>query len=231
MGKKHTDKSKKKMSKSRKKYFERIDIDEYRKYHIGKKQSNACKKKHSILSKKMWSDKEWATEMRRKLSESIRRPDVRKKISKALKGKPKSKSHIRKVSDALKKKWQDPEYKAKMLKANNTKKMKRIRSKNSRGKNNASWCGGISKLPYAFGFDNKLKEKIRKRDNYTCQLSGKTEKELGEKLISHHIDYDKMNCKENNLISLSRSSNSKVNFNRKFWAKKFRRLIFDKYNH
>ena len=236
MGRKHTKETKKKMKKKRMEYFERIDKDKYRKYHIGKKQSKICKKKHSILSKKMWSDKEWAIEMRRKLSEANKRPDVRKKISKALKGKPKSKEHIEKVREAIKKKWQNPEYKAKMIKANNTKKMKRIRSKNSSGKNNAiygkrkdlapNWKGGISNEPYPFEFNKELKEKIKKRDDYTCQLCRSK-----KYLHIHHIDYNKQNCVEYNLVTLCRKCNGKVNFNRESWTKKFKQLIFDKYNY
>jgi len=83
------------------------------------------------------------------------------------------------------------------------------------------WKGGISRLPYAFEFDEFLKEKIRQRDNYTCQLCGVPECECTEKLSIHHIDYDKENCSEVNLISLCRSCNSKVNIRREIWTRYF----------
>ena len=65
--------------------------------------------------------------------------------------------------------------------------------------------------------------KIRQRDDYKCQNCGMTEKEhiivLGEVLTIHYIDYNKKNCKEDNLISLCRQCNSRANFNRKEWIK------------
>jgi len=235
-GKKHTEETKQKMKEKRKKYFERIDINEYKKYHIGKKQSETCKKKHSLLTKKMWNNKEWAEKRKRDISRISKTSAYRKAVSESLKCKPKSKAHIKKVSEALKKKWQTPEYRAKMIKANNTKKMKRIRSKNSNGKNNAmygkngklspNWKGGISFEPYSPEFNKRLKKRIKKRDNYTCQLCEKK-----QFLHIHHIDYNKKNSVEYNLITLCRKCNGKVNFNRKSWTKKFRQIIFDKYNH
>jgi len=82
---------------------------------------------------------------------------------------------------------------------------------------------------YPGKFDNELKEKIRKRDNYTCQLCGMTEEEhlivYGQILTVHHIDYDKKNCKEDNLITTCRPCNSRVNFNRKYWEKHFKEFM------
>jgi hypothetical protein len=98
-------------------------------------------------------------------------------------------------------------------------------SKALQGDKNPTWQGGKSFESYSIEFNRALKNKIRKRDNYTCQLTGKTEKELGRKLTIHHIDYDKMNCKEDNLISLSNDSNSKVNFNREDWTKYFKNIL------
>lgn len=85
-----------------------------------------------------------------------------------------------------------------------------------KGKKHWNWKGGISKEPYSFDFTKELKELIRKRDNYTCQLSG----QHGD--VVHHIDYDKKNCDPKNLITLNRSSNVKVNSNRKYWTNYFR---------
>jgi ribosomal protein L31 len=97
------------------------------------------------------------------------------------------------------------------------------------GKNHHNWQGGISKLPYSFNFNTTLKEKIRKRDNYTCQLCGITEEEhlivFGKALTVHHIDYNKQNCKEENLTALCIGCNSRVNFNRKYYKKYFKEKI------
>jgi hypothetical protein len=90
-----------------------------------------------------------------------------------------------------------------------------------------AYIHGKSKEPYAFGFTRELKVKIRKRDNHTCKLCNKqiisNTKEYF--LAVHHIDYDKNNCKEDNLISLCGGCNSKVNHNRNKWIKYFKKII------
>lgn len=58
------------------------------------------------------------------------------------------------------------------------------------GENNPNWKGGLAQKKYK-DFYQKLKDKIRSRDNFTCQLCGKTEKELGYKLSVNHINFDK----------------------------------------
>jgi hypothetical protein len=94
------------------------------------------------------------------------------------------------------------------------------------------WLGGISKLPYAFEFTEELKESIRKRDNYTCQKCEQTqEQELKQrdcKLAVHHIDYDKQNCKEDNLITLCQICNTKVNSNRNYYYAYFTYILENK---
>ena len=88
---------------------------------------------------------------------------------------------------------------------------------------NPNWQGGIQNLPYAFEFNNGLKKDIRKCDNYTCQNCGMTEEEhiiiIGYSLCVHHIDYNKKNCKESNLITLCNQCNVRANYNRKNWKK------------
>lgn len=91
--------------------------------------------------------------------------------------------------------------------------------------NHSCWNGGTSFEPYNIMFTRKLKESIRKRDNYTCQRCGIKQKNYRRKLDVHHIDYNKKNCKENNLISLCWNCNSKVNYNRKIWKKYFKQII------
>lgn len=44
-------------------------------------------------------------------------------------------------------------------------------------------------------------------------------------LTVHHIDYDKYNCNEQNLITLCRSCHPKTNFNRDYWKLFFRRRL------
>jgi hypothetical protein len=84
--------------------------------------------------------------------------------------------------------------------------------------NNPNWQGGIGFFPYSIDFTKKLKEKIRERDNRICQCCGKSEKDNNNrKLDVHHIDYNKENCNESNLISLCKICHIKSNYNRDYW--------------
>ena len=84
---------------------------------------------------------------------------------------------------------------------------------------NRQWRGGISFEPYSTNWTKELKIKIRERDNYICQKCS----QYGN--VVHHIDYNKKNCNPQNLITLCRRCNSKVNFNREFWKKHFKIII------
>ena len=84
--------------------------------------------------------------------------------------------------------------------------------------NNPNWRGGISFEPYSLDFDKKLKNQIQERDNYSCQICRYSKEQLGCNLIVHHIDYDKKNNNENNLICLCRCCHGKTNGNRFFWS-------------
>lgn len=95
-------------------------------------------------------------------------------------------------------------------------------------------------------FNEELKEVIRKRDNYTCQLCGceyefDTTYEVydvirgyieikkfkpkqissSERVVIHHINYDKQNCSMSNLITLCGRCNVLVNANRDYWMNYF----------
>jgi len=89
------------------------------------------------------------------------------------------------------------------------------------GKNNPAWEGGLSYLPYPISFDNILKERIRDRDLHKCQLCGAPEMECETRLCIHHIDYDKSNGADNNLISLCKLCHIKTNTHRKHWKEYF----------
>ena len=94
-----------------------------------------------------------------------------------------------------------------------------------KGSNHFNWKNGVSKLPYPMTWTEELKKQIRHRDNYTCQICGKSEKKNAMKLCIHHIDYNKKNCKENNLISLCKSCHTPTHYNRKYWETKLQRLV------
>lgn len=94
-------------------------------------------------------------------------------------------------------------------------------SKAKKGKNtlsaNNNWRGGISFIPYPLGWSKTFKEQIRYRDGYKCQVCGTPETENGKKLDVHHIDYDKHNLEERNLVSLCVKCHRKTNHNRELW--------------
>lgn len=72
----------------------------------------------------------------------------------------------------------------------------------ARGENNPNWRGGVSFEPYSPEFDKELKEQIRERDEYKCQLCGVHQENLPRALDIHHIDNDKKNDTLENLTSL-----------------------------
>jgi len=89
-------------------------------------------------------------------------------------------------------------------------------------KGRTPWNKLEERTPYPYEFNNQLKEKIRNRDICECKLCFINQEELTEKLIVHHIDFDKQNNSEFNLISLCRSCHGKVHCaNSILWKKYF----------
>ena len=68
------------------------------------------------------------------------------------------------------------------------------------GENNPNWKGGTSFLTYSPLFEKVMKEYIRARDDYNCQFCDIPEN--GKAHAVHHIDHDKNNNLEQNLITL-----------------------------
>ena len=88
---------------------------------------------------------------------------------------------------------------------------------------------------YPEKFNKQLKFKIRTRDNFTCCLCGKTEREeleeLNRVLCVNHIDFNKNNCKTSNLNTLCLRCNIKINRKREYWEEYFindRRIFSDR---
>jgi len=163
---------------------------------------------------KLWMNnigRKATTEAKENLSKShkgyIMPKSQKEEIKKSLKGKPKSKEH------------------RKNIKKNHAKFWLGKKNPNVTGKNNWGWKGGISENPYPSEFNERLKLKIRTRDNFTCCLCGKTEREeleeLNRVLCVNHIDFNKNNCKESNLNTLCLRCNVKINRNREYWTNYF----------
>jgi len=96
-------------------------------------------------------------------------------------------------------------------------------SENMFGDKNPSWLGGISFEPYSYKFNKKLKRHIKERDNYKCQNPKCLNN--SKRLCVHHIDYNKKNCHETNLITLCNSCNIIANNNRNQWCEIYKKII------
>lgn len=120
--------------------------------------------------------------------------------------------------------------KSPMLGKKHTEETKIKMSKNAKsriGKNSANWKGGISFEPYSPSFNQQLKDRVRVRDNFVCQLCFVPELECNIRLHVHHIDYNKKNCNINNLISLCKICHTKTNSNRNYWQNYFKEKLKD----
>lgn len=172
-------------------------------------------------------------ETRAKLSKAaeghITSEGTRRKIGKAnsikLKGKHLTMEHKKKIGEAGEGHIVSEETKRKISQSEKgkfvSKKTRRKIGESHKGEKCNFWQGGISFEPYTIQFNRELKELIRQRDNYKCQLCGMPECENIQKLDIHHIDYDKKNCLPSNLVSLCKSCHAKINNNRKYWTDYF----------
>lgn len=152
----------------------------------GRSRSQEEREAISVRCKKMWQDENHRERMSERFS-GEKNPMFGRSPS----------QERRKMQSVEKKKiWQDEEFRAKLS-----------------GSNHWNWHGGKSFLPYPPEFNKQLKERIKERDNHTCQKCGST-----ERLSVHHIDYDKQNCGDDNLITLCMSCNISVNVQRVFWT-------------
>lgn len=159
-------------------------------------------------------------------------PEICAKISKSKTGKPRPDMRIRMtgrvVSEATKEKFRklysgkklSPEHVEKIRKAVTGTKWKLESRLRNRGENHHSWRGGLSSRNYSEEFTNEFKTKIRVRDGRTCVLCFCSRGDF--KLDVHHVDYDKKNCKEENLITLCHGCHMITNGNRTFWETYFK---------
>lgn len=83
-----------------------------------------------------------------------------------------------------------------------------------------NWQGGKSFEPYTIDWTNNLRISIRERDKYTCQICNEKQGDRAHHI--HHIDYNKLNCNPNNLITLCHSCHMKTNRNRELWVNYFK---------
>jgi hypothetical protein len=203
---------------------------------VGSTLADKHKEKISKATKRMWEEGVFDDpEIRKSYVKSGRdskgrkwTKDQRKKKSKRMKGKPQPQLHTpkaiakaiesrkgitqtlesnKKRSEALKGREFSKEHRQKLSEAHKT----RDPNTYARGENNANWRGGKSLQGYPSEF-KLLSKDIRKRDNETCRICYK--KQSGRSGVVHHIDGNKSNNDESNLIFLCRRCHGKIHWAR-----------------
>ena len=132
----------------------------------------------------------------------------------------------RKISEGMKRVMANPEIRKKISEAHKGKhpseETKRKMSELKKGEKHWNYQGGKKFEIYPEKFW-ELRQAIRTRDHYTCQLCGKY-----PAFDIHHIDYNKKNNEPENLITLCRSCHAKTNYNREYWKNLLQNLFFKK---
>jgi hypothetical protein len=187
-GLKHTEETKRKMSEIKRGHRTSIETkNKIRESLIGRKPSRESIEKMRVAH----IGKKKSIETRKRMCKAqkgkVFSEETRRRMSEAHKGVPLSKETRRRMGEARK------------------------------GERSPNWQGGISFYPYPIEWKESLRESIRERDGYTCQLCGDHQDELDRRLHVHHIDYDKDNLNPENLISLCCSCHMKTNHNREDW--------------
>lgn len=162
-------------------------------------------------------------EQRKKISE-IQKARFKDKTNHPSFGKHLSEERKRKLIESRKGK---PGYwKGKHHPEETKRKISKSRTGKYKGEKNNFWQGGISFQKYGIEFNNQLKNQVKLRDGFTCQLCKITNNDLFEvRLLDiHHIDYKKTNNNPKNLITLCHNCHGKTHHNRKYWTKYFIRI-------
>jgi hypothetical protein len=161
-------------------------------------------------------------ESKRIMSEAVKKQYENGRIT-WNKGKRRSKAFCEKISETNRKRKLSKESRLKIANSDY--------HKNLGGKNNPAWLGGISKEEYGLTFTERLKSYIRNKYGLRCQECFRHQDELyyknGKKykLHVHHIDFNKKNNSEDNLIPLCHACHKQTNFNRQKWINYYKERI------
>lgn len=146
--------------------------------------------------------------------------ETRARMSAAAKTSPLAIAHRVVMSEANKGRPLSRAHRA-ALRAANTPEVRAKKSAAKQGPKHPRWLGGISREPYGWEWNAELREEVRRRDGYQCQLCGVSQEECAKALAVHHIDYCKKNSDPVNLVTLCRRCHSRTNTNRPRWTALF----------
>jgi len=245
--KKHTEKSRKQMSEASKGKKKKPFTEEHCK-NIGKAQKGKKKKPFTKEAKKNMREAANRPEVKRKQIEfrkdksyeeifgsEEKAQKVKEKQSKSHKGKH-SGTHIerygeeraKEISEKISIIRRDKTWEEILGSKEKADERKRKQSERQMGEKNWNWRGGIGLEPYGPEFNNTLKQEIFERDHGICRVCKLNKEQLQflfkrDKWIFHvhHIDYNKKNNKEENLINLCIKCHLVTNGNRDYWENYF----------
>ena len=98
------------------------------------------------------------------------------------------------------------------------------------GPNSPWWKGGISCEPYCpIWQDKEYKEDIKARDAYRC-LNPCCDI-TSNKLVIHHVNYNKKDCSPKNLITVCNTCNLRANHSREWHTSWYQAILTKRYNY
>ena len=100
------------------------------------------------------------------------------------------------------------------------------------GEDHYLWVGDAAARKYCGAWlDKEYKKDIKERDNNECQNPSCRHTADHVHLHIHHIDYDKKNCRPDNLITVCMSCNIRANTNQDYWTKHYQDILSKKYGY
>lgn len=103
-----------------------------------------------------------------------------------------------------------------------------IKRETHKNEKNVNWHGGLSKINTKRILTNEHKDNIKQRDGYRCQQCFRHKSELSSPLLVHHIDFNKINDEDTNLITLCNPCHSQLSYDRQNWINHFKNVMIER---